>query len=133
MGLFDRLTDTFLGDKGAKNPRNELIAPLVTIIEKQEGLAGLLDMFLRHERDADRPLRNNPDASSAMTEVEAAFGEEFLQSYASQLGLAPTDAANRLASNVPRYIDELIEKGEWGKPSDYLDTAMEVLKTKTIN
>lgn len=133
MGIFDRLTDTLLSDNKDNDPRNELIAPLITIIEKQEGLAGLVDMFLRHERDADSSSQKSSSSSGAIAEVEHAFGQEFLQAYAQQLGLAPAEAADRLASNVPRYIDELIEKGEWSKPSDYLDTAMEVLKTKTIN
>ena len=90
-------------------------------------------MFLRHERDADKPIQPTSRASGTLAEVEHAFGREFLHAYAHQLGLAPSEAADRLASNVPRYIDELIEKGDWSKPSDYLDTAMEVLKTKTIN
>lgn len=129
MGLFDRLTDTLLA--GKQDQYSELVAPLVTIIEKQEGLAGLVEMFLKHERDADLPAWKSSSASP-VEEVENTFGKAFLDEYASQLGIAPEQAANRLANNVPRYIDELIDKGEWPKPSDYVDTAMEILKTKTI-
>lgn len=130
MGLFDRLTDTLLTSK--QDQYSELVAPLITIIEKQEGLAGLVDMFLKHERDADLPAWKSSSTSGPVEEIEKTFGKAFLNEYASQLGIEPEQAANRLASNVPRYIDELIDKGEWPKPSDYVDTAMEVLKTKTI-
>ncbi len=134
MGLFDRLTDALLNTRDKGESRSELVAPLITIIERQEGLAGLVDMFLQHERDADTPTwKSSSGMSSPTEEIENTFGKPFLNEYASKLGLAPTEAADRLAANVPRYIDELIEKGEWQKPSDYLDTAMEVLKTKTIN
>lgn len=129
MGLFDRLTDTLLT---GKQDHSELVAPLVTIIEKQEGLAGLVDMFLKHERDGDLPAWKSSSTSGPVEEIEKTFGKAFLEEYASQLGIAPEQAANRLVSNVPRYINELIDKGEWPKPSDYVDTAMEVLKTKTI-
>ncbi len=132
MGLFDKLTDTFLDSNNKDNQHNELVAPLITIIERQEGLAGLVDMFLKHERDANSTAWNST-ASGSAGEIEKTFGKAFLDEYASKLGIAPTEAADRLAANVPRYIDELIEKGEWPKPSDYVDTALEVLKTKTIN
>lgn len=133
MGLFDRLSDVLLENRGREDPRSEFIAPLITAIEKQEGLAGLVDMFLKHERDANITTWPSGEGSDARTEIENTFGKAFLDEYASQLGIAPAEAADRLATNVPRYIDELIEKGEWPKPSDYLDTALEVMKTKTIN
>lgn len=133
MGILDKLTDTLLENRGKDDPRSEFIAPLVTIIEKQEGLAGLVDMFLKHERDGDAHPWQASGASGSQAEIEHTFGKAFLNEYASQLGIAPAEAADRLASNVPRYIDELVEKGEWAKPADYLDTALEIMKTKTIN
>lgn len=134
MGLIDKLSSTLLDTgKGAEN-HDELIAPLVTIFEKQEGLAGLVDMFLRHDMDSVVTSwakgGSVPDTAEA---VEHTFGSAFIEEYAGKLGIAPAEATNHLAEYMPRYIDALIEKGEWAKPSDYVDTAIEVLKTKTIN
>lgn len=133
MGLFDRLTDTLLENRGKDDPRSEFIAPLITIIEKQEGLAGLVDIFLKHERDANIQPWQASASSGSQEDIENTFGKAFLDEYASQLGIAPAEAVDRLAANVPRYIDELVAKGEWPAASNMLDTAMEVLKTKTIN
>lgn len=133
MGLLDKLTDTMLDTGKPGEDHNELIAPLVTIIEKQEGLGGLFDMFLRHEMDTKINTWISGSVPSTPKEVENSFGQGFIEEYASMLGIAPAEATDRLAENMPRYIDELIEKGEWAKPSNYLDTAIEVMKTKTIN
>lgn len=134
MSLIDKLASTLLDTGKSPESHDELVAPFVSIIEKEEGLAGLYDLFLHHEFDGViKSWASGGEVPSTAKDVEAALSPALISDYANKLGIAPNEAADRLAENMPRYIDELIEKGEWPKPVDYVDTAVEIMKTRTID
>lgn len=134
MSLIDKLASTMLDTGKSPDNHDELVAPLVSIIEKEEGLAGLYDMFLHHEFDGVvKSWVDDGEVPSTAEGMQAALSPALIQGYAGKLGIEPSEAADRLAENMPRYIDELIGKGEWPKPADYVDTAVEIMKTKNID
>ncbi len=117
MGLLDQVLGGLLGGGGAPSPMQGVLGQLLGGGQQtggMGGIGGLISMFeqagLGHI--AQSWVGNGQNLPVSPDQLQSVFGQERVQSMASQAGMQPQDFLSQLAQHLPNAVDGMTPNGQ---------------------
>jgi uncharacterized protein YidB (DUF937 family) len=110
MGLLNSILGSLTG---SGQGQNQLLQLVTSLVNQQGGIEGVVQKFTANGLGAEAQQWVGPGSNPSISgdQVHRVFGNDTVQQLASQLGVAPTQAAGGLAALLPAVIDKLTPNG----------------------
>ena len=114
MGLLDQVIGGLMGGGGNASPIGGVLSSLLGSGQQQQGgIGGLVSMFeqagLGHI--AQSWIGNGPNQPVSPGQLQSVFGQDRVQSMASQAGMQPQDFLSQLSQHLPGAVDGMTPNG----------------------
>src|SRR5215475_11795320 len=105
MGLLDSIVGSPTGSGAGQNQLLQLVTGL---INQHGGIEGVVQKFMAQGMGglAQQWVGTGPNPPITGDHVQQVFGNDTVEQVASQLGVAPTQAAGGLAALLPAVVDK---------------------------
>ena len=121
MGLLDQVIGGLMGGSGNASPMGGVLGSLLGGGGQQQamgggqgGIGGLVSMFeqagLGHV--AQSWVGNGPNQSVSPDQLQSVFGQDRVQSMASQAGMQPQDFLSQLSQHLPNAVNQMTPNGQ---------------------
>lgn len=132
MGLLDQLAGQVmnkLGEQQDSAPQGELLTSVIGMIGSSGGLSALLQKFKDSgmEDQVASWIGTGENQPVSGDQIKDALGDDTVRQIAQQSGVAPEDAASKLAQYLPQIINEITPHGQIPH-EDLLQAGLSLLK-----
>ena len=128
MGLLDQISGMF----GRQGDKAEQLQAIMTWIEQQGGIQGILQKFhnggLGEIFDSWLSQQNNMPVNGE--QITSVFGSAALQELGTKLGIDSQTASALIAEYLPKIVDGLSPQGEAPTQGDIVSAGLNLLKGK---
>lgn len=131
MGLLDQIGGVLGGQAG----KAEQLQAIMTWIEQQGGIQGILEKFRNGGLGeiVESWISQQSNLSVNGEQITSVFGLPALQDFAAKLGLDSQTASALIAEYLPKIIDGLSPQGEAPAQGDLVSSGLNLLKGKLFN
>jgi len=124
MGILDSVLGSFLGGNANSSPLRPILAEVLSGLagassggsqgSTQPGLGGLLERFAQagHGDVANSWVGNGPNQPIDPSALSHVFGQDQVNQWSQQTGLAPHDLLGQLAQFLPHAVNTMTPNGE---------------------
>lgn len=131
MGLLDQIG----GLAGVQGGKTEQLQAIMTWIEQQGGIQGILEKFRNGGLGGvvESWLSQQSNQSVNSEQITSVFGSPALQDLGAKLGVDSQTASTLIAEYLPKIVDGLSPQGEAPAQGDLMSAGLNLLKGKFLS